>query len=1329
MATNAWIVPVTGAWSSSGNWSDGVPTADQDVLIGVNGTYAITASGTTSAESITLNSTGATLDESGTLALGGLLQVQAGTLDLAGVITGGTIETTGGTIVSGSGAGLSGVTTEGTVALSGSTLGISITNGLTLEGAAGAATGEIDVGNGLWLDFAGSQVLSGGSVIIGQAGQTWATGLNATSGTLTLAPNVVIQAAGPNASIQGSVVNQGTILANTIGAGFYTAGINNATLMNQGLVSISNGDQLSISAGSTLANAGTLQLTSGGKLYLSSTLTNTGTIIGTGGTVYITGSGTTTEIQQLLASGAAVSVTSYVDNSGGTITVGTGAGAGTLTLGYGGVIHGGVVQGTSAGLIISGGTLDGITYDGTLAVTGGYQSSPSVTIAEGITLAGSSGIGPGVLDIRGGLLFADAQTIASGTIIAGGTGSSFTQTGFGAGLNVATGSVLTLGPAVVLQQTGTQFEIGGGVVNLGLIEATAGARFIIDPGAMLNNQGTVVVSGGDTLRLAGSIANAGTLRLEAGGTLDFAGGTLSNTGSIALSGGVVELTGTGGSDFQGGGTITAAQFQAAASIGAPILLNGTLDNSGETVVIGTGSSIGTLTLEPLGAIRNGVVVDRGNGLASTNAIWPGTGLLDGVTYEGGLNLGSNQRLSIANGITLTGTAGIGLGFLNIGSSANVTFQYNQTLDNALVQVGGTVVSGGTLTLGSHLTLQANGSSTYLQGTIVSSGSILASGTATTLQVLGLVNTGTVAVNGGAIANMISTANSGSMTVSGGGVLNLSSGVTSTGRITETNATLNLSGPLTLATLNTISRSGGIVSLGFASTLDLAGGTLALGGTTALGQLRDHALIANGTIADSGGGLVFYGIGPGTMRNVTYRGLVNLTPALSSLVVQGLTVTGASGTGAGTVNVLGAGSSLTFQDTQTFDNATINIGSNAKSDTLAVSDSTGAGAALTLGAHASLMQRGVMAEIDIDRDLGGALVNNGLIGAIATNGSLIVLGGTFANAGRIVVANGETMTLEADRVTNLGGNMLGGGYWEVDANSTLNLGMDNPIVTMNAAMVLNGPGSQVQYYDTSQFKTTSLEQSLHYIGTAGVLVLENGRAFNDPGLFFTNGKVTLAGGSLSGQPIAISTTGLIMGSGTVTANAIYDSGHVLAQGGNLIVNAPLLGGNPVGNALVAGDGTLTANAAVTVPVQFLASTGTLALGQPGSMGGLIYGFTGDDAIDLVHVGTTGVSLSYAPGAGQGVLTVKSGTATAASLHFKGSYVTANFRVTTDGHGGTLILDPPVPAAGGGLTLADFGAVPAPPAPGGALGGGTLAAGYAGGVSYDPPQPTQLIGVQS
>ena len=122
------------------------------------------------------------------------------------------------------------------------------------------------------------------------------------------------------------------------------------------------------------------------------------------------------------------------------------------------------------------------------------------------------------------------------------------------------------------------------------------------------------------------------------------------------------------------------------------------------------------------------------------------------------------------------------------------------------------------------------------------------------------------------------------------------------------------------------------------------------------------------------------------------------------------------------------------------------------------------------------------------------------------------------------------------------------------------------------------------------------------------------------------------------------------------------------------------GNPLaGTSATIGTGaTLELAGADTGSVTFASSKGTLVLDQSSTFSGKIYGFTGNgslsgsDQIDLRDINYNSVQESYA----NGVLTVTDGTDTA-KLNFNGSYSLANFKLVSDGHGGTIVYDPPAP----------------------------------------------------
>ena len=135
-------------------------------------------------------------------------------------------------------------------------------------------------------------------------------------------------------------------------------------------------------------------------------------------------------------------------------------------------------------------------------------------------------------------------------------------------------------------------------------------------------------------------------------------------------------------------------------------------------------------------------------------------------------------------------------------------------------------------------------------------------------------------------------------------------------------------------------------------------------------------------------------------------------------------------------------------------------------------------------------------------------------------------------------------------------------------------------------------------------------------------------------------------------------------GTSAASSAFD----------VTVNAP----PPV---TIQAGGTVELSQAYAGSVTFNGSTGTLTLDNPSTFSGEIFNFTGNgrlsgsDRIDLKGINFNSVRDSYA----NGVLTVTDGSGDTAKLHFNGSYALANFKFASDGHGGTIVYDPPVPGS--------------------------------------------------
>jgi hypothetical protein len=111
--------------------------------------------------------------------------------------------------------------------------------------------------------------------------------------------------------------------------------------------------------------------------------------------------------------------------------------------------------------------------------------------------------------------------------------------------------------------------------------------------------------------------------------------------------------------------------------------------------------------------------------------------------------------------------------------------------------------------------------------------------------------------------------------------------------------------------------------------------------------------------------------------------------------------------------------------------------------------------------------------------------------------------------------------------------------------------------------------------------------------------------------------------------------------------------------------------------VAAGGTLELASAYSGTLSFAGATGTLKIDHASTFGGQIGGQLAiGDVIDLADI-TTGASatIGYSGNNSPGTVTVSDGTHTA-SIALLGNYSLANFTVSSDGHGGTSLVDPPI-----------------------------------------------------
>jgi hypothetical protein len=272
------------------------------------------------------------------------------------------------------------------------------------------------------------------------------------------------------------------------------------------------------------------------------------------------------------------------------------------------------------------------------------------------------------------------------------------------------------------------------------------------------------------------------------------------------------------------------------------------------------------------------------------------------------------------------------------------------------------------------------------------------------------------------------------------------------------------------------------------------------------------------------------------------------------------------------------------------------------------------------------------------------------GTISANGSLALVIATGSNS----VTNSGT--LEA---TSAGG---------LDINSNVSNSKTIEALGTNAKVVI-----QSQITDTSvglilaSGSGAQVDLSNATI-SGGTLQTSGSNAFIET----VTGASTLNGGAIaSGSTVEINS-----GTTLTIAGTVKNSGTLLVNGGTLDVAGTLSGGVTD----VSGAGKMVIAGSSGENVAFAGnSTGQLVLDQATSYSGTISGFGTTQSIDLANINfAAGVTISYAPSNWNntaGVLTIKEGNNTV-KLDLSGKYTLANFHVTSDGNGGTLLTDPTV-----------------------------------------------------
>jgi fibronectin-binding autotransporter adhesin len=305
-----------------------------------------------------------------------------------------------------------------------------------------------------------------------------------------------------------------------------------------------------------------------------------------------------------------------------------------------------------------------------------------------------------------------------------------------------------------------------------------------------------------------------------------------------------------------------------------------------------------------------------------------------------------------------------------------------------------------------------------------------------------------------------------------------------------------------------------------------------------------------------------------------------------------------------------------------------------------------GSAIQIDGGTTLKLDGVSITGGTINDFSTAASGSIIAGDIDITGSSTITNASL-NHGDVTIENGQTLKLDQVTVNDTTITFAGSGTLEIDQPSTFS----GKIAGISGSSDVLDLGGFDAAHDTVVASTGSGSYD---------------SATNTTSLLVTD------------ETTHQSTTLTLVGDYSGSSWTATSDGH----GGADIVDPPAA--SPA--TVATGSSFEVASAASAEDVTFHSSTGSLILDNPSGFTGVISGFTGDgtlagsDQIDLKGIDYHSSSFTESYDAADDTLSVSDGVQDA-TLHLTGIYQAANFSFTTDGHGGTIVYDPPVPSSAG------------------------------------------------
>ena len=371
------------------------------------------------------------------------------------------------------------------------------------------------------------------------------------------------------------------------------------------------------------------------------------------------------------------------------------------------------------------------------------NKTATLLVASGATFTATKGTGPdanlGTVVVQSGGIFAPGGTFHNSGSLKAATGGDIVLGGTVA--NGSAGVILASGASARVDLNGATIS-GGKLQTLsgGVIETVADNN-VLSRGTITSGS-LVKINDGTELRLAGLIANSGTISL--GGIINgaelyidpsSAGATLSGGGKVILSpsGENSILAGFADTPFINiNNTIAGAGRIGIGDIELVLINSGTINaNTAVALTIETG---------PNQVINAGILE-----ATSTGRLAIDSNVLNSKTIEA---LGTSAAV-IVSGVTITNTAS-GVVFAS-GSGAHVDLD-GATVSGGIVKAmshGVLNVSGGRIGSGT-LVETLSGGSAIVSGTVANSGTLIASALGSLIEVAGVVSGGAVIVGNGIV---------------------------------------------------------------------------------------------------------------------------------------------------------------------------------------------------------------------------------------------------------------------------------------------------------------------------------------------------------------------------------------------------------------------------------------------------------------------------------------------------------------------------------------------------------------------------------------------------